>query len=191
MCVLARLILTLHLNTVTINLDCSLCAASCGVKMRVKQYSRAEHTKRETCVAGLRHRVRIAALQILYEVDSSEHPIDAVVARRLADEHFTPEGEEFLHTLVLGAWEHRQYLDQVIEEAAPNWPVDQMPSVDKAILRIALFELLLDEAEHTPVKAVINEAVELAKHFGSDNSSRFVNGVLGFVVNKYGEQPEA
>ncbi len=159
--------------------------------MRVTRHRRAEHIKQETGVAGLRHRVRIAALQILYEVDSSEHPIDAVVARRLADEHFPPEGEEFLHTLVLGAWEHRQYLDQVIEEAAPNWPVDQMPSVDKAILRIALFELLLDEAEHTPVKAVINEAVELAKHFGSDNSSRFVNGVLGFVVNKYGEQPEA
>ncbi len=193
MCALPQLILTLHLNAVTINLDCSLYAVSwsCEVKLCVKQYSRAEHTEQETCVAGLRHRVRIAALQILYEVDSSEHPIDAVVARRLADEHFTPEGEEFLHTLVLGAWEHRQYLDQVIEEAAPNWPVDQMPSVDKAILRIALFELLLDEAEHTPVKAVINEAVELAKHFGSDNSSRFVNGVLGFVVNKYGEQPEA
>jgi N utilization substance protein B len=73
----------------------------------------------------------------------------------------------------------------VIEEAAPNWPVTQMPGVDKAILRIALYELLVDVVEQTPVKAVINEAVELAKHFGSDNSSRFVNGVLGTVVSRY------
>ena len=65
-----------------------------------------------------------------------------------------------------------------------------MPGVDKAILRIALYEILIDEAEHTPVKAVINEAVELAKHFGSDNSSRFVNGVLGTVVTRYVEGKE-
>lgn len=64
-----------------------------------------------------------------------------------------------------------------------------MPGVDKAILRIALFELLLDEFEKTPIKAVINEAVELAKHFGSDNSSRFVNGVLGTVVSQYSAEP--
>ena len=77
------------------------------------------------------------------------------------------------------------YLDRIIEEAAPSWPVNQMPGVDKAILRIALYEILIDETEKTPVKAVINEAVELAKQFGSDNSSRFVNGVLGTVVTRY------
>ncbi|NJK79055.1 MAG: transcription antitermination factor NusB [Chloroflexaceae bacterium] len=136
-------------------------------------------------MAGLRHRVRVAALQILFEVDSIDHPIDVVLERRLEEEAFAPEGAEFLRHLVIGAWEHRYYLDQVIEEAAPNWPVSQMPGVDKAILRIALYELLVDETERTPLKAVINEAVELAKHFGSDNSSRFVNGVLGFVANKY------
>ncbi len=136
-------------------------------------------------MASLRHRVRISALQILFEVDASDHAIDAVLERRIDDEPLPADGERFLRRLVFGVWEHRSYLDRIIEEAAPNWPVTQMPGVDKAILRIAIFELLLDDTEQTPVKAVINEAVELAKHFGSDNSSRFVNGVLGTVVSRY------
>ncbi|NTV65173.1 MAG: transcription antitermination factor NusB [Oscillochloris sp.] len=136
-------------------------------------------------MASLRHRVRIAALQILFEVDATDHPIDVVYERRLAEEELPSDGERFLNRIVFGAWEHRSHLDRIIEEAAPNWPVTQMPGVDKAILRIAIFELLIDEVEQTPVKAVINEAVELAKHFGSDNSSRFVNGVLGTVVSRY------
>jgi N utilization substance protein B len=129
--------------------------------------------------------VRIAALQILFEVDATDHPIDVVHERRRQDEGLASDGERFLQRLVFGVWEHRSYLDGVIEEAAPNWPITQMPGVDKAILRIALFELLIDETEQTPVKAVINEAVELSKQFGSDNSSRFVNGVLGTVVSRY------
>jgi transcription antitermination protein NusB len=136
-------------------------------------------------VASLRHRVRIAALQILFEVDLTDHALDMVLERRLQEELLPSDGKRFLQRLVLGVWEHRSYLDRVIEEAAPNWPVTQMPGVDKAVLRIALFELLIDDIEHTPVKAVINEAVELAKHFGSDNSSRFVNGVLGTVVSRH------
>ena len=104
---------------------------------------------------------------------------------RRADEQLAFDGERFMHRLVFGVWEHRTYLDRIIEEAAPNWPITQMPGVDKAILRIAIFELLIDDLEKTPVKAVINEAVELAKQFGSDNSSRFVNGVLGTVVSRY------
>ncbi len=138
---------------------------------------------------GLRHRARIAALQILFEVDTIDHALDEVLERRLEEEGFAAESAHFLRSLVCGVWEHRSYLDQVIEEAAPNWPVDQMPGVDKAVLRIALYELLIEQAERTPLKAVINEAVELAKQFGSDNSSRFVNGVLGYVVQRYnGEQ---
>jgi N utilization substance protein B len=136
-------------------------------------------------VGSLRHRVRVAALQILFEVDATDHAIDVVYERRRADEALPSDGERFLHSLVFGVWEHRSYLDRIIEEAAPNWPITQMPGVDKAVLRIALFELLIDENERTPVKAVINEAVELAKQFGSDNSSRFVNGVLGTVVSRY------
>jgi len=136
-------------------------------------------------VGSLRHRVRIVALQILFEVDATDHPIDVVYERRLEDERLAADGERFLRNLVFGVWEHRSYLDRIIEEAAPNWPITQMPGVDKAVLRIALYELLVDETERTPVKAVINEAVELAKQFGSDNSSRFVNGVLGTVVSRY------
>jgi N utilization substance protein B len=129
--------------------------------------------------------VRVAALQILFEVDATDHAIDVVYERRRADEQLAADGERFMSALVFGVWEHRSYLDRIIEEAAPNWPITQMPGVDKAILRIALYELLIDENEQTPVKAVINEAVELAKQFGSDNSSRFVNGVLGTVVSRH------
>ncbi len=136
-------------------------------------------------MASLRHRVREIALQILFELDATDHPPDVVVQRWVEDEGMAADGERFLQRLVFGAWEQRAYLDRVIEEAAPNWPVSQMPGVDKAVLRIALFEILVDDQEKTPVKAVINEAVELAKQFGSDNSSRFVNGVLGTVATRY------
>jgi N utilization substance protein B len=141
-------------------------------------------------MASLRHRVRTIALQILFELDATDHPPDQVAQRWIEDEQLPVEGERFLRSLVFGSWEHRPYLDRVIEEAAPNWPVSQMPGVDKAILRIALYEALINDDDKTPVKAVINEAVELAKHFGSDNSSRFVNGVLGTVVTRYLEDGE-
>jgi N utilization substance protein B len=140
-------------------------------------------------VASLRHRVRTLALQALFELDATDHAPDEVVARWIEDELLLPEGERFLRQLIFGVWEHYSYLDRIIEGAAPSWPVNQMPGVDKAILRIALYEILIDETEKTPIKAVINEAVELAKQFGSDNSSRFVNGVLGTVVTRYIEGP--
>ena len=136
-------------------------------------------------MASLRHRVRTLALQALFELDATDHAPDEVVARWIEEELLPPEGERFLRQLIFGVWEHYSYLDRIIEGAAPSWPVNQMPGVDKAILRIALYEILIDETEKTPVKAVINEAVELAKQFGSDNSSRFVNGVLGTVVTRY------
>ncbi|MCG8346870.1 MAG: transcription antitermination factor NusB [Chloroflexales bacterium] len=139
-------------------------------------------------MANLRHRVRTITLQILFEVDATDHPLDIVLERCLDEEELPSDGKLFLRRLVFGVWEHRSYIDRIIEESAPNWPVTQMPGVDKAILRIALFELLLDDNEKKPVKAIINEAVELAKHFGSDNSSRFVNGVLGTVVNRYASE---
>lgn len=136
-------------------------------------------------MSGLRHRARILTLQILFEVDSTDHPLDNVLERHLEEHILPPEAQRFLLRLVYGVWEHRLFLDQIIEEAAPSWPIKQMPGVDKAVLRIALYELLIDKAEKTPYKAVINEAVELAKQFGSDNSGRFVNGVLGFVISRH------
>ncbi|HMO56173.1 MAG TPA: transcription antitermination factor NusB [Roseiflexaceae bacterium] len=139
-------------------------------------------------MASPRHRVRILALQTLFELDATDHEPDRVVSHYVEQDALTTDGERFLRRLVFGVWEHYPYLDRIIEEAAPNWPVSQMPGVDKAILRIALYEILIDETEKTPVKVVIDEAVELAKNFGSDNSSRFVNGVLGTIVTRYIER---
>ena len=103
-------------------------------------------------MASLRHRVRTVALQILFELDATDHAPDQVVERQLEDEQLPPDGERFLRRLAGGAWEHRAHLDRIIEEAAPSWPVSQMPGVDKAILRIALYEILIDDQEIYTVK---------------------------------------
>ena len=136
-------------------------------------------------MGNLRHRARAAALQALFELDQTNHDMEAVIERISNDEMFSAEGREFFARLVRGGWQRRDEIDAVIERLAPTWPIHQMPGVDKAVLRIALFEISFDTAaDKAPVKAVINEAVELSKHYGSDSSSRFVNGVLSTVVNK-------
>ena len=138
-----------------------------------------------------RRQARIAALQTLYEVDSTEHPVDDVLRRNLdepASENPNavgledPAGREFARTLVVGVLENSDELDRIIEKSAPNWPIDQMSKIDKNILRLAIFEILFDN--RVPLKAAINEAVELGKRFGSDSSSRFINGVLGTVATE-------
>jgi N utilization substance protein B len=93
--------------------------------------------------------------------------------------------EEFFRNLVTHTLEYRSTLDRLIAECAPEWPVDELAIVDRAILRIALWELA--DAKNTPLKVAINEAVELAKRFGSDSAPRFVNGVLGAIVNHQDE----
>ncbi len=133
-------------------------------------------------MANVRHRARIAAMQVLFELDITDHPLEPTLQRRLEDEGLPTDASEFVQRIVRGAWERRTFLDNVIEQAAPNWPLYQMPAIEKAILRLSIWELLLNEHDPAPAKAVINEAVELAKHFGGDNSGRFVNGVLGTVV---------
>ncbi len=127
-----------------------------------------------------RRQARISALQALYEVDTTAHHAGEVLEHRLEDAPLPPEGEEFLRTLVTGVLRHRDQLDFLIHKYAPAWPVSQIAVVDRNILRIALYEL--SGASGTPPKVAINEAVDLAKMFGSDNSSRFVNGVLGTAV---------
>jgi N utilization substance protein B len=121
-------------------------------------------------------------MQALYEVDITDHNLEAVIEHRLADEELPGDAAQFFERMVRGVWEHHDDLDRRIEQAAPHWPIYQMPAVDKAILRMAIWELQLNPNEPAPQKAVINEAVELAKHFGGENSGRFVNGVLGSVV---------
>jgi N utilization substance protein B len=130
----------------------------------------------------VRHRARIAALQALYEADITGHPLEQVIEHRLQEEDLPKEAASFFGRIVRGVWEHQDRLDRTIEEAAPHWPIYQMPAVDKAILRMAIWELRLNTTNPAPQKAVINEAVDLAKHFGGESSGRFVNGVLGSVV---------
>ncbi len=127
-----------------------------------------------------RHQARILALQALYELDTTRHRADQVIACRLEEQPLPAEGEAFLRLLVSGVLTHRERLDAVIQHYAPAWPVSQIAVIDRNVLRIALFEL--SGATSTPPKVAINEAVDLAKLFGSDNSSRFVNGVLGSAI---------
>lgn len=127
---------------------------------------------------------RVAALKVLYELDTTSHPVGVVLTQRFADEHLSPSGEEFARTLVTGVHERRAALDELIQQHAPEWPVDQMAVVDRNVLRIAIYEFHV--AHLTPLKVAINEAIELAKIFGSDSAPRFVNGVLGALA-----EPEA
>src|SRR6476469_1101418 len=128
----------------------------------------------------IRRLARVLALQTLFEVDSVAHDPLPVLERHLEDNGLNGEGASYATMLVEGVLAHREELDTISAAAAPNWPLDQMAKVDKNILRLALYELLFNA--DVPLKAAINEAVELGKRFGSDSSSRFVNGVLGTVA---------
>jgi N utilization substance protein B len=128
---------------------------------------------------GVRRKARAIALQALYEVDSVGHDIESVLAHVLAERKLSEENVAFARQLVNGVIQNKEKIDQHIKNFAPAWPVEQIPLVDRNILRLAIFEILLDNS--VPIKVAINEAVELAKMFGSDNSPKFVNGVLGSV----------
>ena len=130
-------------------------------------------------MAGARRRARALALQALYEIDSVGHEVEGVVTHLLADEKLSAENDAFVHELVSGVIQNKEKIDLNIQNFAPAWPIKQIPVVDRNILRLAIFEILLNNK--VPVKVAINEAVELAKTFGSDNSPKFVNGVLGSI----------
>ena len=132
-------------------------------------------------MAGARRKARALALQALYEIDSVGHSQEEVVTRLLAGSQLSEDNNSFIRQLVGGVIQSKEQLDDNIKRFAPAWPIEQMPIIDRNILRLAIFELLFDNM--TPVKVAINEAVELAKSYGSDNSARFVNGVLGSVSN--------
>ena len=133
----------------------------------------------------IRRQARIVALQTLFEVSCVGHDVQTVLRERLEETQLPPEGAAFAEALVRGVIAHQAQLDDILQEVAPQWPLAQMARVDVNILRIALFEIVVDR--QTPVKVAINEAVDLAKLFGSDASGRFVNGVLGTVVKKVRE----
>ncbi|MBI4233373.1 MAG: transcription antitermination factor NusB [Chloroflexi bacterium] len=127
-----------------------------------------------------RRRARAVALQVLYEVDATGHDAEASIARAQEETPLAPETLRFVQELVAGVLQHRDWIDEQIHTYAPAWPVVQLPAVDRNLLRLAIYEVLI--AGKTPPKAAINEAVELAKMFGSDSSPRFVNGVLGSIM---------
>ena len=135
-------------------------------------------------MASNRHLGRIIALQTLYEYDFRESAgddsvdLDEVLNRNLERYDDTIDDKEFVNKLVHGAGSKLKELDETIQPIAPEWPLEQISRIDKTILRLAVFELLHLQ-DLVPPKVAINEAVELAKAFGGDNSSKFVNGVLG------------
>jgi N utilization substance protein B len=137
-------------------------------------------------MAGIRRKARIAALQTLYELDCSKHKVEEALARSRARETLAQEALGFSEELVKGVLQHKSDLDALITRLAPAFPVEQMSVIDRNVLRLAIFELLF--SGKTPFKVVINEAVELAKTFGSESSSRLVNGVLGVVVSEHDKQ---
>jgi N utilization substance protein B len=129
----------------------------------------------------LRRKARMAVLQALYEADVTIHPPGDALDARLAEQQLPPAVEAFARRLMAGVLAHRHRLNTLIAQHAPEWPLDQMAVVDRNILRIAIFEMSDPEVD-TPSKVAINEAVEMAKIFGSDSSPRFVNGVLGALL---------
>lgn len=146
-----------------------------------------------------RQLARRLAVQALFEVDSVGHLPGDVVDARLANPEPNDSGPDpdvavsetasgFLRFLVAGVVTNRAALDELIARYAPEWPVNQLAIIDRNVLRLALFELGCSQLQ-TPPKVVINEAVELAKRFGSDNSPRFVNGVLGSALDEVQRKP--
>lgn len=137
-----------------------------------------------------RHLSRSIAMQSIFEWDfEGKKPAElaSIVERNIAE--FGPglEDVDFIWRLVNGVRDNLHKIDSIIERAAPEWPIDMITAMDRSLLRLGLYELLFGDREEVPPKVAINEAIELAKSFGSDASSRFVNGVLGTVYREIGE----
>ena len=139
-------------------------------------------------MASNRHLGRIVALQTLYEQDFRIEANDTsykqaeVLARNIARYDETIDDTKFIESLVVGISKSQAKLDALLQPVAPDWPIDQIARMDRVILRMGAYELL--NSKEVPPKVVINEAVELAKAFGGDNSSKFVNGVLGTLLRQ-------
>lgn len=139
-------------------------------------------------MASNRHLGRIIALQTLYEQDfrrdagDAEFDLQEVLQRNINRYKDMVDDTDFVRALVQGVTDKADELDAILQPVAPEWPIDQIARMDRAVLRIGLYELTYET--DVPPKVVINEAVELAKAFGGENSSKFVNGVLGTVLRQ-------
>lgn len=148
-------------------------------------------------MASNRHLGRIIALQTLYEQEfrveagDDSFDLDEVLARNVDRYQEMVDDKAFIEALVYGVSKVQAELDVQLQPIAPEWPIDQIARMDRIVLRIGLYELMHNS--DVPPKVVINEAVELAKAFGGDNSSKFINGVLGTVMRQRdgGEKPES
>jgi N utilization substance protein B len=136
-----------------------------------------------------RTRARSLALQVLYEVDIANHPPGEIYKLRLEETPLPDDLGEFARQIIFGVLPITSTLDHLIAKYAPEWPLDQIAAIDRNILRIALWEFAV--YGETPLKVAINEAVELAKLFGSDSAPRFVNGVLGALAEHQSEIHQA
>mgnify|MGYP001559685569 CR=1 FL=1 len=136
-----------------------------------------------------RTRARSVALQVLFETDIVEHSPGNALEARLEESLLEPKLVEFTHKIVFGVFPLKDRLDSFIAEHAPEWPLAQVAIIDRNILRIALWEFAV--FGETPIKVAINEAIELAKTFGSDSAPRFVNGVLGSLAARQNEIRQA
>lgn len=138
-------------------------------------------------MASNRHLGRIVALQTLYECEfhidnpALDELVGEILARNIARYEEAIDDKQFVEELARGVLNHRDELDAQLQPIAPSWPIQQVALIDRNVLRIGLYELL-HRGDTVPPKVAINEAVELAKSFGSDNSSKFVNGVLGTAL---------
>ena len=129
-----------------------------------------------------RRRARRVALETLYEYDIAAHQPGEILQRRLEENPMESSGADFASRLITGVVEYQEDMDILIAQYAPEWPLDQMAVIDRNILRMAIYEFLIDG--ETPIKVAINEAVELAKTYGSDSAPRFINGVLGTLADQ-------
>jgi N utilization substance protein B len=136
-----------------------------------------------------RTRARSLALQVLYEVDIAQHPPGDVFKLRLEEMPLSEELSEFARQIIFGVLPLNHDLDQLISKYAPEWPFDQIAAIDRNILRMAVWEFAV--SHETPIKVAINEAVELAKQYGSDTAPRFINGVLGSLADHQHEIQQA
>jgi len=136
-----------------------------------------------------RRKARTIALQALYEIDCTNHAPDLVIEQRLAEQPLDEELTAFARQLVVGVIDQTPALDRLIQKHAPEWPLEQMALIDRNVLRMAIWEFAA--ARQTPIKVAINEAVELAKLYGSDSAPRFVNGVLGALAARQADLLQA
>lgn len=129
-----------------------------------------------------RHLSRTIVMQTIYEWDFRKDRDVMEIAKRNTEQYDAETDAEYIKKAIAGIVENINKIDPLLQQAAPDWPVGQIAVIDKTILRIAIYELIIDR--QVPPKVVINEAVELAKTFGSDNSGKFINGVLGTLYRQ-------